>query len=131
MPETVSTLTILGVVIAGLLLGSLNSFLQAILFIRTAHKVQGKVIRLAEKSVKGGGYDFFPVFLFTTSTGEEVTVTQTTNIPRLKTGAVVEVLYQPQNPKNAKVNSWVNFYLFPTLMVVFAIGLGATAFFVT
>jgi hypothetical protein len=115
MSEALSILGISGLVSIGLLLGSLLAFLRARAFINAATKTQGRVVKLVEKSIGGGNSDFFPVFSFTTKDGQEITITQQANRPRVKAGAQVEVMYDPGQPQNAKINAWVNFYLFPAL----------------
>jgi hypothetical protein len=118
------TLMIAGLGCAGLLLGSLFSFVQARAYIGRAHKAQGKVVKLVERSIGGGNHDFFPVFSFKDVNGQEVTVTQLSNRPRFKVGAEVEILFDPANPMGAKVNHWMNFYFFPALMGIVGIAVG-------
>lgn len=124
MSDAGSTLMIAGLASAGLLLGGLFSFLQARMYISRAHKAQGKVTKLVERSIGGGNHDFFPVFSFTDANGQEVSVTQLSNRPRFKVGTPVEVLYDPGNPMSAKINHWMNFYFFPMLMAVIGVAVG-------
>ena len=124
MSDTGSILTIAGLASAGLLLGSLFSFFQARMYINRAHKAQGKVVKLVERSIGGGNHDFFPVFSFTASDGREYTVTQLISRPRFKAGAQVQVLYEPGNPMGAKIDHWMNFYLSAALMGVIGVAVG-------
>src|SRR5687768_5782861 len=110
-----TTLMIAGPISFLLILGRLLSFIRVQAYIKKAHKAQGRIVKLVERSIGGGNHDLFPVFSVTGENGHEVTVTQPSYRPRFKVGAQVDVLYDPQNPTGARIHTWMNFYLFPTL----------------
>lgn len=77
--------------------------------ISAAQKTTGTVVDFERRSSKGGHSDY-PVIEFTTATGEIRRFT-TSGAGDFAKGETVEVLYQPADPANAKVNVFVEMWL--------------------
>lgn len=112
---------IIGIVfpLVGFLLAAIAAFIfiRTRLFIGRSQEVKGTVIRMVySSSSDGGGYS--PVFRFKTIEGTSVEVVDNlqTNPPQFKEGQEVDVLYDPQNPQNARIKKWMNLYFVPLLL---------------
>jgi hypothetical protein len=46
----------------------------------------------------------------------EVAENLSSNPPQFKVGQSIEVLYDPQNPSNARIKKWINLYFLPVLL---------------
>jgi hypothetical protein len=86
-------------------------------FIGKAQEVKGTVIQMvySEDSEGGGGYA--PIYQFKTLEGQDIEIQDglSSNPPRFKVGQDVKVLYDPENPRNARLNKWLNLYFLPIL----------------
>jgi cytochrome c oxidase assembly protein Cox11 len=106
-------------------------------FVQSAKSAEGKVITLEEvtekRSQKGGnkklaGYtDNVPTIEFTTNTGQKFSFKAEgfTN-PNVKIGDSVQVLYNPTNPQDAKINATKWLYSLP--LILFGLGTALTFF---
>jgi hypothetical protein len=101
---------------------ALMIYVRTRLFIRTAQQAKGTVIEMVyrRKSTrsggKGGGY--LPVYQFRTLDGKKITAKDSlsSNPPRFQVGQEVDVLYNPHNPHDARINQWMNLYFVPVLL---------------
>ncbi|MBL8090909.1 MAG: DUF3592 domain-containing protein [Anaerolineales bacterium] len=90
------------------------------LFLKTAQAVKGTVIEMVYRrkstSNRGGGY--LPVYRFRTLDGKKITAKDSLsrNPPQFQVGQEVDVLYNPENPHNARINKWLNLYFLPVLL---------------
>jgi Protein of unknown function (DUF3592) len=106
--------------LVGLLLAAIGIFIwiRTRAFISTAQEVKGTVIRMVASSGSEGGTVYAPVFKFTTMQGQVIEVEEriASNPPEFKTGQVVDILYDPQDPNRARVKKWFNLYFVPLLL---------------
>lgn len=112
---------IIGIVfpLVGLLLVMIGLFIfvRTRMFIGKSQEVKGTVVRMVySSSSDGGGYA--PVYRFKTIEGTSVEASDNlhSNPPQFKEGQVVDVLYDPQNPQNARIKKWTNLYFAPLLL---------------
>ncbi|MBW4560130.1 MAG: DUF3592 domain-containing protein [Mojavia pulchra JT2-VF2] len=97
-------------------------------FVATAIPAQGTIINLVQRSStdsKGRSSSvYYPVVKFSTQSGETKVFESDTgsNPPGFTKGQQVEVLYSPQKPDSAKINSWSYLWLLPVIFT----GLGST-----
>lgn len=86
-------------------------------FLGTAQEVKGTVIQMvySEDSEGGGGYA--PQYQFKTLDGQDVVVQDSlsSNPPGFKVGQEIKVVYDPENPRKARINKWMNLYFLPVL----------------
>jgi hypothetical protein len=78
-------------------------------FIRRSSEVSGKVIRLERSKTRDRyGYEYAPVFSFTTAEGKSCTVTSdvSSSPPGFSIGESVRVRYDPVNPENARIHTF-------------------------
>lgn len=95
------------------------------------HVVTGMVVRLVEESGADFFTDIYPVVEFEAN-GETYSVRSQNNYYwwdrylRFPVGRPVEMRYDPANPENAEINSWVDLWTEPLLLGVFT-GIAAIA----
>jgi hypothetical protein len=110
------------------ILGSFFSFLgikaglDTRSFMKTAIPGQGVVIDLTQRSSTKNGrtsYTYSPVVKFTTKQGKITTFASATssNPPAYIKGQQVEILYNPQNPQSAIINTWLDIWGGSTLVI--------------
>ncbi len=117
-----STELIIGIVFG--LVGGLLFVIGIFLFIRTrafissSQEVKGTVIRMLSSSGSEGGTVYAPVFKFTTIQGQVMEVEEKvySSPPGFSVGEVVDILYDPQNPGNARAKKWSSLYFVPLLL---------------
>jgi len=92
-------------------------------FINTAHSTQGTVVNLIQSrssssSSTTNSYVYRPEVIFQTLTGEEITFQSSTgaNPPAYRKGESVSILYEPQNPQNARINDILSLWLGPIIL---------------
>ena len=130
---------IFGLIGVGMLIGGYYTWSSTNAFLQTATKAQGEVVNVVrERSSDSDGrtsYSYYPEIKFRTSTNEEVIFKSSSgsNPPSYRTGESVEVLYDPQNPPNASINSFMSLWLGTIILSVIglvfaAIGFGVLAF---
>jgi hypothetical protein len=118
---------IIGIVFG--LVGALLFVIGVFLFIRTrafissSQQTKGTVIRMLSSSGSEGGTVYAPVFKFTTIQGQVMEVEEKvySSPPGFSVGEVVDILYDPRNPGNARPKKWSSLYFVPLLLS----GLGA------
>ncbi|OUL27776.1 hypothetical protein BV378_08385 [Nostoc sp. RF31YmG] len=90
-------------------------------FVGTAESIQGTVIDLKLRSStdsKGRSSSvYYPVVKFTPSSGEPTIFESSTGSkpPAFSKGQQVEVLYNPQKPNSAMINSWLELWFLPVM----------------
>jgi hypothetical protein len=87
-------------------------------FISSSQETKGTVIRMLSSSGSEGGTVYAPVFRFTTIQGQAMEVEEKvySNPPGFSVGEVVDILYDPQNPGNARAKKWSSLYFVPLLL---------------
>ena len=108
-----------------LLGGALKLFLDTRAFLSSAKETTGVVVDLERKRDEDST-TYAPVFRFKDATGVEYTVTSSVSSKPAahNVGASVPVLFDPQSPRNAKINSfrdlWFGATICATLGLVFS-----------
>jgi hypothetical protein len=101
---------------------------QTCTFIRDSKVATGRVVKLewrdglSGRHGSGGGY--VAVFTFTDGSGQTRTVRAKSgrNPPRHEVGAVVVVLFPPEDPDQARIRSFDTLWLVPTVLFCFGLG---------
>jgi hypothetical protein len=93
-------------------------FIRTRMFISSSQEVKGTVIRMLSSSGSEGGTVYAPVFKFTTIQGQVMEVEEKvySSPPGFSVGEVVDILYDPQNPGNARAKKWSSLYFVPLLL---------------
>ena len=88
-------------------------------FVATAHPVKGTVISMLMDSEGASA----PVFKFTASNGDMIEKRDTmySTPPAHKVGDIVEILYDPNNPQDARVVKSSSLYFAPILLAVMGV----------
>jgi len=88
-------------------------------FIAAAETAPGQVVDVIVKTDSDGDPMYYPEFTFTTAAGENVQVRSNvgSNPPAHRVGDKIEILYDPNQPLNAKVNSFSGVWLLPTILL--------------
>lgn len=98
-------------------------------FVNAATKTKGTVIRLDAREGSKGGTVYQPIYEFRTLDGQVITVAHdnASRPARYKVGQSVDVLYNTENPQNAKINNTTNLYMVP--LVLAGVGIVASISF--
>jgi hypothetical protein len=90
---------------------SLASLFYSWHFVRIAAHAHGRIVRMIEHKDKDEETVYFPVFSFRDAQGEDQTVHSSSGSfpPAYEVGDTVSVLYNPNDPSNAKINSFFRF----------------------
>ncbi len=83
-------------------------------FGRQAVSSTGSIVDL-RISDSGDGPNHYPVVEFKTNRGETIRFEGLSTSPPPLKGTLVPVLYSPNDPKNARINTFVDRWLFPSL----------------
>lgn len=98
-------------------------------FLHHSATIKGTIVSLREvHDAQDDSITYAPVFTFTASDGRSYAVSSNTgnNPPAFTTGQPIDIRYNPTNPNGAKIDTFLQLWLFP---LVFAIlGALATAF---
>lgn len=101
-------------------------------FMENAQQAEGTVVNMVYSHSSEGGGGYSAVYRFRTITGQEVEVRDnlSSNPPQFKVGQTIDVLYDSENPQNARIKKWFNLYFLPMLLgflgILFGcIGIGA------
>ncbi|MCC5642625.1 DUF3592 domain-containing protein [Nostoc sp. CHAB 5824] len=92
-------------------------------FVTSAVPAQGTIIDLVQRSStdsKGrSSYIYYPVVKFTASSGEPTVFEANTgsNPPEFTKDQQVEILYSPQKPNSATINSWLSLWFLPIMFI--------------
>ncbi|MGB3208961.1 MAG: DUF3592 domain-containing protein [Crinalium sp.] len=107
----------------GLILFSLFGFKYTIQFIRRASSAKGIIIDLRREIDKDSEVSYYPVFKYETQ--QEIIIQKTSGIGTNRTpyyiGQKVNVLYNPNNPNEAAINSFLDLWLTPIVSGFFGI----------
>jgi hypothetical protein len=106
------------------LVGGLLFAIGAFLFIRTriflgkAQEVQGTVVQMVWSSSSDGGGGYSPVYQFRTISGQMITVQDSlsSSPPMFQVGQIIDVLYDPENPQNARIKKFWSLYFVTILL---------------
>jgi hypothetical protein len=115
-----------------LLVYSVISFFRTSSFLGRSTEVNGEVIRLehSEGGMGTGSYDqsYTPVFSFTAADGESYTVTSgvSSSSADFMVGESVRVRYDPANPQNARIHTFLQTW--GTVVISGVVGAGFVAF---
>jgi LPXTG-motif cell wall-anchored protein len=90
-------------------------------FVDSAQSASGSVVEVEARTDSDGDTLFYPVFEFTTAEGEEIQFRSNSgsNPPSRDKGEKVEILYDPNQPQNARENSFSGLWMFSTILLVF------------
>ncbi|MEK6256175.1 MAG: DUF3592 domain-containing protein [Chloroflexota bacterium] len=90
-------------------------------YVDAAESADGTVVQVDSVQKSDGDILYHPVIEFTTVGGEDIEyrVSSGSNPPAFKVGEQVEVLYNPDFPADAHVNSFLDLWLFSTILLVF------------
>ncbi len=90
-------------------------------FVQTAARTDGEVVRMIPKTSQGDTL-YAPQVAFTAPNGEVITFVSglSSSPPAHSTGDIVEVLYDPNNPTDARLSDLVTNYLGSTILFIFA-----------
>jgi len=94
-------------------------------FVARSQETKGTVTELAyDSDSEGSGY--YSVFTFTTIAGQVIEATSNvrSNPPQHKVGEVIDILYDPAKPKDARIKKSSTLYFVPLLLS----GMGITFF---
>ena len=110
-------------VLAGLIMLMIGIFLisTTFLFMNNAIKTKATIIDLVDIGRDGGG--LAPVFLFENEGGAFIKIESNTSSPieTFEVGDTIEIFYDPNNPYNAKINSFVQLWFIPTFLSLLGI----------
>jgi hypothetical protein len=97
---------------------SFSTFYHTQKFVKSASRTQGIVVKLDEQ-----GREAYPVVMFHDSNGQghEIESSAGQNPPAYRIGEAVTVLYQPDKPENAKLNTFFDIWGWATMLVGFGI----------
>jgi len=106
------------------LVGGLLFAIGAFLFFRTrnfiskAQEVQGTVVQMVWSSSSDGGGGYSPVYQFRAISGQMITVQDSlsSSPPMFEVGQTIDVLYDPENPQNARIKKFWSLYFVPILL---------------
>jgi hypothetical protein len=89
-------------------------------FLRRALQVIGVVQSLRAERLQRSTI-YFPVIQFTTASGETVTAESKTSKSGLVIGQKIAVLYDPNDPKNLELNSFMSRWVLVWIASIFAV----------
>ena len=125
----------ISMIIGGVLvIAAIAICIHSLQFLSSAVSSKGRVIRLSE-SCGSKGCTYSPEVSFIAKDGSEYRFWGArTNPPSGQVGQDVEVVYNPTQPKVAKINDFMNFWFLPLIIfvfgaVLFAIGIWINAAF--
>ena len=93
-------------------------------FLEVALGAEGKVLRM-EKRKSSEGAIYYPVFSFIDREGKEHEIHSSYGSypPRYEVGDSISVLYEPQNPRKAEIDSFLSLWLGPVIGFVLFVSL--------
>lgn len=91
-------------------------------FLKNAVKTEGTVVDIKERKNSEGNVLYYPIISFTDKTGKEYEKYGSGHFPtKYEIGDKISILYDPQNPKKNKFNTFINLWIGPT--IAFALGI--------
>lgn len=111
---------VLGLIVGLVLLGvAAFLYIKARNFVNAAQKTKGTVVRMEPRTRKGGT-SYVAVFEFRSLDGQTITVLDTVAArpPRHQVGQAVDVVYDPANPRDARLDSTSTLYMMPIIIGV-------------
>lgn len=107
-------------------------FVRTLQFVAGAERVTGTVIDLSRESDSEGTVTFYPVVRFTTADGRTVEFVSSSGSspPSESVGDRVEVLYDPDDPQDARLTGFFHLWLWPLILGVMGAMFSAVALFV-
>lgn len=132
------TLRIIGAVVllSALVTLALSAFFyqRARNFVRDAIRADGKVVRVVERPSSDSATLFYPVYTFRDAEGQEREVYSSTGSfpPSHSVGDTVALLYQPEQPNDAKTDDFLSLWGLPAILGgagVFDLLIGVALFF--
>jgi hypothetical protein len=107
------------------LLGGAKLYLNSLLFLAKAKSVPGIVIELVPiPNVSSDGYVYAPKVVFWEETTErrfEFLFSVGSNPPAYNEDERITVFYDPENPEDAMIGDFRNFFAIPTFLFLFAV----------
>lgn len=102
-----------------LLLLGIGMFVGNIFFMLRAEKTTGIIVDYEARRTSRGGSSFAEVVDFQGPDGKTIRFVEKSSRSRFvfKTGHSVEVLYDPNNPQKARVNSFIGMYTPPMILI--------------
>lgn len=104
----------------GLVIGCFFAVSRTKRFLSTAREVRGQVVGIESRRGRGqhASRMHYPVLRYRTQEGtqHEVVSSVGSNPPRYKEGDSVTLLYDPQNPLDARIHTFLNVWLFPVVL---------------
>lgn len=90
-------------------------------FVQSASHAQGTVTQMVERAGHDSGTVYSPVYTFQDPEGKqhEIHSSGGNYPPAYKVGDTVPVLYQPDKPDNAKIDSFLEVWIFPAMFAGF------------
>jgi len=105
----------------GLGLGSLGFFVyrRVCRFRRSAASAEGTVVDFRENVDDDGDTSYYPIFRFQDTAGQEHQICSDvgSNPPGFKKGYLVSILYDPNNPANARIDTFSQLWLGPVILL--------------
>jgi hypothetical protein len=97
---------------------SFSTFCHTQKFLKSASRTQGTIVKLDDE-----GREAYPVVMFHDSRGQEHEIESTAgqNPPAYRIGEAVTVLYQPDKPENAKLNTFFDIWGWTIMLVGFGV----------
>jgi hypothetical protein len=90
-------------------------------FVQAASHAKGTVTQMVERAGHDSGTVYSPVYTFQDADGKqhEIHSSGGSYPPAYKVGDTVPVLYQPDKPDNAEIDSFLEVWLFPAMLAGF------------
>ncbi|MBD2074590.1 DUF3592 domain-containing protein [Phormidium sp. FACHB-592] len=109
----------------GMLAGTVFLYINTSAFLKNAIKAEGTVIELIP-SYSDGSTTYRPAVRFINQQGKEIEFasSSSSNPPSYSEGQTVEILYRPEEPQKAEINSFFSLWGAPTILG----GLGSAFF---
>lgn len=99
---------------------SIIILLNTLNLLSNSYKTLGKITGINEERQSKGGYMYSPVIKYKSDTGDEYVYSSATKTgySSYKIGQEVELIYDKNNPQNARVNSILDIWFLPIFMGV-------------
>ncbi|MFH0890664.1 MAG: DUF3592 domain-containing protein [Candidatus Liptonbacteria bacterium] len=116
MTKNKDTVFILGIIFVGvglaLLGGGVVIYSSTAEFVSQSSRAEGMVTGLERSGGSGSDGSYYPIVVFRSASGEEITFKSnvSNSPPAHEVGESVEVLYSPEKPEDAKINSFVSIW---------------------